>query len=131
MKYVYPVIMHEEDKKTLVSAPDLPGLHTYGIDLAEALEMGKDAMEMWLCEAEDQKWEIPSASKPSALRFDPETHYTSLVTADTEEWRKKHDSKAVNKMVTLPSWLNRAAKEVNAPFSQILQQGLKAYLGIE
>jgi hypothetical protein len=30
----------------------------------------------------------------------------------------------------IPSWLNHQAEKANAPFSQILQQGLKEYLRI-
>ena len=39
MKYVYPAIFSAEEGKVLVSVPDLPGLHTFGDSMADALFM--------------------------------------------------------------------------------------------
>jgi len=36
MRYAYPVVFSFEDGKVLASVPDLPGLHTFGDDLADA-----------------------------------------------------------------------------------------------
>ncbi len=52
----------------------------------------------------------------------------SLVAADTDEYRKRNDTRAVKKTLSIPSWLNHEAEKANAPFSQILQQALKEYL---
>ena len=48
MKYVYPAIFTpltegEFDGGYAVSVPDLPYIHTFGKDLAEAIEMAEDA----------------------------------------------------------------------------------------
>ena len=40
------------------------------------------------------------------------------------EYRKKHNSKAVKKTLTIPQWLNEAAIERNINFSQVLQEAL-------
>jgi len=52
------------------------------------------------------------------------------IAADTDEYRKANDTRAVKKTLSIPAWLNRRAETANAPFSQILQQGLKEYLRI-
>ncbi len=127
MKYVYPAILYPDDDKVGVTVPDLPGCHTYGDDKADALLMAKDAVEMWLWDAENKAEPIPPASEDFPLK--PGETLT-LVAADTDEYRKENDTRAVNKTLTLPSWLNRQAEKANAPFSQILQQALKEYLHI-
>ena len=89
--------------------------------------MAKDAMEMWLWDAENNSEPIPPASDALAVA-DGET--LTLVAADTDEWRRANDTRAVKKTLSIPSWLNAQAEKANAPFSQILQQGLKEYLNI-
>ena len=125
MKYAYPAILTPENDKFLVSIPDLPGLHTFGDNLPDALYMAKDAIEMCLWDAENNQEQIPTPSE-SLHTNDGETF--TLVAADTDEYRKANDTKAVKKTLSIPSWLNHQAERANAPFSQILQQGLKDYL---
>ena len=133
MKYAYPVILTPEDGKYLVRVPDLKTVHTFGDDLPEALEMAQDAMEMWLWQTENQGGSIPPASplaEAARLAQGP-GEVASLVAADTDEYRRQHDARAVKKTLSIPAWLNYKAEQANAPFSQILQQGLKAYLRLK
>jgi len=127
MKYVYPVILYPDDDKIGVAVPDLPGCCTYGNNTADALFMAKDAIEMWLWDAENKAERIPSASETLQLKTG-ET--LTLVAADTDEYRRANDTRAVKKTLSIPSWLNIQAEKANAPFSQILQEGLKSYLRI-
>ena len=125
MKYVYPVILYTDDDKVGVTVPDLPGCHTFGDDKADALLAAKDAVEMWLWSAENEEMKIPEPS--SALEV-TEGQLMTLVAADTDEWRRANDTRSVKKTLSIPSWLNVQAEKANAPFSQILQEGLKEYL---
>ena len=127
MKYAYPAILFSDEDQVGVTVPDLPGCFTYGADHAEALLMAKDAIEMWLWEAENQNGGIPKPSETLDLK-DGETF--TLVAADTDEYRKANDTKSIKKTLSIPAWLNYKAEKANAPFSQILQQGLKEYLNI-
>lgn len=127
MKYVYPAILYPDDGKISVTVPDLPGCHTFGDDKADALLMAKDAVEMWLWDAENKAEPIPAASE--TLPFKP-GEIVTLIAADTNEFRQAHDTKAIKKTLSIPAWLNYQAEKANAPFSQILQQGLKEYLEI-
>jgi len=132
MKYVYPAIFTAEEGKVLVSVPDLPGLHTFGDSMADALFMAQDAIEMWLWDAENSGEAIPQASslkKIAKLCKSPE-QAVSMVAADTDEYRRQNDTRSVKKTLSIPAWLNNQAEKANAPFSQILQQGLKEYLNI-
>ena len=132
MKYVYPAVFTPEDGKMLVSVPDLKGCHTFGEDLPEAIEMAQDAAEMWLSQAERDDWKIPVPSALEDARKSDESPeaFVSLVYADTDAYRRQFDNRAVKKTLSIPAWLNHQAEQANAPFSQILQQGLKEYLHI-
>ena len=125
MKYVYPAILYSDDGQVGVKVPDLPGCFTYGSNKAEALLMAKDAVEMWLWDAENKQEPIPVAS--DSLIIEAGEIFT-LIAADTNEYRKANDTRAIRKTLSIPSWLNYQAEKANAPFSQILQQGLKEYL---
>ncbi|MCL1808567.1 MAG: type II toxin-antitoxin system HicB family antitoxin [Clostridiales bacterium] len=93
MKYVYPAILYHDDGKVGVTVPDLPGCHTYGDDRADALLMAKDAVEMWLWNAENTACAIPAASDSLPL----ETGETlTLVAADTDEYRQANDALTSN-----------------------------------
>jgi predicted RNase H-like HicB family nuclease len=132
MKYVYPAIFTPEEGNMLVSVPDLPGLHTFGKDLADAIYMAQDAIEMWLWDAENKGEPIPRASSMADLeRFlENGEQIISFVAADTDEYRRQTETRAVKKTLSIPAWLNDKAEKANAPFSQILQEGLKGYLQV-
>jgi predicted RNase H-like HicB family nuclease len=132
MRYVYPVVFTVESDAILASVPDLPGTHTFGKTWSDALYMAQDAMEMWLWDAENKGEHIPEASDPSSIaaRQTAENVQVSMMAADTDEYRKRADTRAVKKTLSIPAWLNFQAEKANAPFSQILQQGLKEYLHI-
>jgi predicted RNase H-like HicB family nuclease len=132
MKYVYPAIFTPEDGNILVSVPDLPGLHTFGSSLAEALYMAQDAIEMWLWDAENKQESMPPASSlaEAAKWCESPQQFVNLIAADTDEYRRQNDTRVIKKTLSIPAWLNNQAEKANAPFSQILQQGLKEYLHI-
>lgn len=129
MKYVYPVLFTRENDIYNVSVPDLPGCFTFGETLPEAIEMARDAICMWLCDAEDKGENIPKASLITNLSPQKDSFY-NLIDADTLEYRKEHDNKAVKKTLTIPSWLNAKAEKEGVNFSQVLQDGLKRRLGL-
>ena len=132
MRYVYPAIFTAKEENILVSVPDLPGLHTFGNCMTDALFMAQDAIEMWLWDAENKGEAIPPASNQKKITklCESSNQIVSMVAADTDEYRHQNDSRAVKKTLSIPAWLNHKAEMANAPFSQILQQGLKEYLHI-
>lgn len=127
MKYVYPAIFESENGKYYVSVPDLNGCNTVGEDLQDAIEMARDAIEMWLCIAEDRKEKIPEPTENLKL----EKGFISLIDADTTKYRKMTSNRAVKKTLTIPSWLNEQAELAGVNFSQILQEALLEKLNIQ
>ncbi|WP_195277207.1 type II toxin-antitoxin system HicB family antitoxin [Anaerotruncus rubiinfantis] len=127
MKYVYPAIFTPEGTDYNVTVPDLPGCVTFGRDLPDAIQMARDAMAMWLCDAEDNQEAIPAASDSLSC---PSGSFVSLVDCDTNEYRRENDNRAVKKTLTLPSWLSAKAERAGVNFSQVLQDGLKQKLNL-
>ncbi|MFT9056443.1 MAG: type II toxin-antitoxin system HicB family antitoxin [Ethanoligenens sp.] len=130
MKYAYPAIFTQTPNGYQVKVPDLPGCITFGDDLPDALDMAKDAVEMWLWDAENQKEAVPPAHTIESVSC-ASGSFTSLILADTDRYRRENDTRAVKKTLSIPLWLNVKAEKANAPFSQILQEGLKEYLHID
>ncbi len=129
MKYVYPAIFTKIESGFGVKVPALPGCVTSGSDLADAIDMARDAVEMWLCMAEDANEAIPEAKMIETAAIG-EGQFVSFIDADTAAYRIENDNKAVKKTLTLPSWLNYQAEKANVNFSQVLQSALKDYLGL-
>lgn len=129
MKYVYSAVFTQVDDGYSVELPDLPGCITGADTMADALAMIEDAGAMWLWDAENHGEEIPA---PTPLE-DVETgkgQVKSFVLLDTDEYRRANENRAVKKTLTIPNWLNIEAERAGVNFSQILQDGLKARLGI-
>lgn len=128
MKYVYPAIFTPLPSGEYdVLIPDLPGCITCGEDLADAIEMAEDAIAMWLCDAEDNQENIPAPSKKLTADY---PKFVNLIVANTEEYRRENDNRAVKKTLSIPSWLNAKAEKAGVNFSQILQDALKNHLGV-
>lgn len=127
MKYVFTAILEPENEKYLVSFPDLPGCNTFGDDLADAIEMAEDALNLWLTDAEESGDPIP---QPSANVAVPSGARSTLIRADTGEYRKLMSNLSVRKNVSLPAWLATAAEKRNINFSQTLQDALKRELNL-
>ncbi|MDY3721574.1 MAG: type II toxin-antitoxin system HicB family antitoxin [Treponema sp.] len=128
MKYVYPVIFEDaEEGGYVVTVPDIPCCFTQGEDMADAIFMAEDVIAMMLAEYEDEGKPVPTPSKIEDVKT---TGIVSLVRADTDEWRKLVDNKAVKKTLSIPGWLNRKAERAAINFSQTLQDALCQKLGV-
>jgi predicted RNase H-like HicB family nuclease len=92
MKYAYPAILYPDSGQVGVKVPDLPGCFTFGADNADALLMAKDAVEMWLWDAENKHEQIPAAS--ASLSVEPGEIFT-MIAADTDEYRKANETRAI------------------------------------
>lgn len=131
MKYAYPAILTYDSEENVyyVNFPDIEGCFTDGKTLPEAIEMGEDALTLMLCQIEDDGAKIPEPTDVKAITTGS-TETVSLIFADTTEYRRLYDNKAVKKTLSVPSWLNTLAERKGANFSAILQSGLKEFCGI-
>ena len=124
---IYPAIfIPEEVGGFSVIFPDLHGCQPQGAPMEEALNMAQEALGLFFVCMEEDKQAFPVASDPTDIPVET-GQFVSLVSVKIAKYRR---NKAVNKMVTLPLWLKEASERENAPFSKILQEGLKQYLHI-
>lgn len=136
MKNVYPAFFTITDTIILVEVPDLEIL-TEGKDMKNAIEMARDAIELKCVSLEDDKKEIPLPSEIGLLDVNNGTFaedgktVISLVDIDSDEYRRKIDTKAVRKNVTIPSWLNYEAEHAGINISRVLQEALMEVLNVQ
>ena len=127
MRYVYVALFEPEKNGGFnVSIPDVPGCFTCGETMAESISMAEDALSMMLASIEDDGGSIPVASSIKDMKSS--TGILSYVLADTDEWRRKFDNRAVKKTLSIPSWLNSKAEKAGVNFSQVLRDALQTML---
>lgn len=127
-RYFFPAIFsyYGEGKEIAVVFPDL-GTATSGIDDSDALLSARELLGITLLGLEEDGEDIP---KPSSLSEIPtkENETVNLIDVYMPSIRMAQENKSVNRMVTLPAWLNAIALEHNINFSQVLQEALKEKL---
>ena len=128
-KFFYPALFHKEDDGGFwVSFPDIPECLTQGTDMSQAYEMAVDALGLAL----EDRMKENNVPVPTSIDFlvIAENSYPVIIEFDLLEYKKKHSSRAVKKTLTIPEWLNDEAIKKNINFSAVLQEALKAQLGI-
>lgn len=122
----------DEKDTYLIEVPDLDIL-TEGYGIADAIYMARDAIGSVIIARQDTGVSIP---EPTAMDdIDISWYYNdkaikTLVDIDLNEYRKKVDNKSVRRNITLPSWLNNAAKEASIDVSKVTQEALKEKLNL-
>lgn len=128
-KLFYPALFHKTESGGFwVSFPDLPECLTEGENMANAYEMSVDALGICLSYMEDNKEPIPVASDPTTIHVE-EGAVVVIIEFDMLAYRKKNNSKAVKKTLSIPEWLNEEATAIGVNFSQVLQEALMQKLG--
>lgn len=128
-KLFYPAIFHSEEIGYTVSVPDIDGCFSQGDTLEEAYDMAFDAVGLCLEDFAARKEPYPIPSKPEDIKSDGKDCVV-LVKFDPVDYRRKHDTKAVKKTLTIPSWLNAIAEENHVNFSSVLQHALMTQLDV-
>ena len=130
MKYVYPATLSpEENGLYSIWFDDLPCCATQGDSVADALDAAEDALAGWLYAAQKHGDEVPAPSPMESIALEP-GQFVTLIRADLDAYRRFVESYSVRKNVTLPSWLHEKAEAAHVNYSQLLQDGLRQYLGL-
>lgn len=126
-QYFYPAIFHTaEEGGFWVSFPDIPECFTEGDTMEEAYQMAIDALGLALTDRLANHELLPAPSVPHEIVTDEPTSYPVIVQFDMDAYRRKHNSKAVKKTLSIPEWLNEEAMSMGINFSQTLQEALLA-----
>lgn len=123
VRYFYPAVFNYEDKEISVVFPNL-NCATSGVDEEDALISARECLGAYLATMEELGETIPTASHLSEVHTE-EGESAILVDVYMPSIRMANQTKAVNRTVTLPAWLNAIAQEHNVNFSQVLQEALK------
>jgi antitoxin HicB len=129
MVYVFPAIFTPCETGYAIRFPDLPGTNSQGKDMADAIYMARDALASWLDYLLDEKEIIPNPSEPNIIILE-NNQFITMIDVDMIAYRRRKNSKAVKKTLSIPSWLNEEAESHNVNFSAILQDALRKHLGI-
>lgn len=137
MLSMYPACFYKEEDGYSVIFPDLNWLATQGDTIEDAMEMAVECLAGYLYTCKMDGDTIPAPSKMSDI--DPVTvskqvapdepigeAFVNIISVDAESYAKQHFEKSVRKTLTIPSWLNTAALEMDINFSQVLQEALLA-----
>ena len=138
MKSVYPVIFTQtNDKKdtVLIEVPDF-NIFTEGYGIVNAIEMARDAIGLSGITLEDMGKEIPLPTDVQNINVDKAefkeegVSIISMVDIDFLVYRRRLDTKAVRRNVTLPKWLNQEAEKAGINVSKVLQEALISVLNL-
>lgn len=123
-KLFYPAIFHKaEEGGFWISFPDIPECLTQGDDMTQAYEMAVDALGLALTCREKELEPFPDISDPTSIALDPDS-FLVVIEFDMLAYKKRTNSRAVKKTLSIPAWLNEAAMAMDLNFSQILQEAL-------
>lgn len=127
--YIYPAIFtYADDQEIAVVFPDLD-VATSGENDDDALFSARELLGVVMAGLEEDGEPIPP---PTALKDVPISDNERAVLVDVfmPSIRMARVNRSVNRTVTLPAWLNAAALERGVNFSQVLQDALRAQLGV-
>ena len=128
MKAVFPVVFTKVDDGYMAFVPDMD-INTQGDNLAEAIEMARDAIGIMGIDMEDEKEPIPTPSDPEQIKCGAD-EMVSMVDIDFTAYRRANEKRTVRRNVSLPSWLNVEAEKAGINVSAVLQMALKQELHI-
>lgn len=129
-KLFYPALFHKaEEGGFWVSFPDLPECLTQGDDMSQAYEMAVDAIGLALVCRKEEGQPLPAMTDPTTISPEPDS-FLAVIEFDMLAYKKRTDSRAVKKTLSIPSWLNDAAVSAGVNFSQVLQDALKSQLHV-
>ena len=126
MKSVYPIILTPDIDGYVISVPDFD-IMTQGKDIAEALDMARDAISLMSVDYQDSGKQLPTPSAVNNITVN-ENDIVTLVDVDITAYRRMLDNRSVKKNCTIPSWLNVEAEKAHINFSAVLQEALKEQL---
>ncbi len=124
MLKIYPAIFHKEESYW-VEFPDLDGCVTDGDSLEEAMENAQESMGLYLAALLEEGQSLPDASDIREIKSEDVVSYVSV---DVNKYRRS--TRAVKKTLSIPEWLAIEAEKNNLSLSKVLQDGLKAQLGM-
>jgi len=127
--YCYPAVVEKTSGEFGVFFPNFDGCVTGGANPEEIIKNAREALSLHLYGMEQDGETPPEAAYPKDVRLS-DNQYLIMVDINYGYFREKMDKKSINRVVTLPRYLNAAAGAYGINVSQLLQEALKQKLGI-
>lgn len=96
--------------------------------MEEAYNMAVDALGLCLEDMEKNNIPFPVPSSIDKITVDDDA-FLVVIEFDMLAYKRRTNSKAVKKTLTIPAWLNEKAIQLNINFSQVLQDALLEKVG--
>lgn len=125
-RIAYPVVLTPDECGYLVYVPAF-NIDTSGKNMADAMEMARDAIGIVGIEYQDQGRTLPDVD--SGKFVTEKNDIVTYVDIDFDTYRLKCDNRKVRKNVTIPYYLNLKAEKLGLNFSRILEEALLAKVG--
>ena len=123
-KLFYPAIFHKADEGGFwITFPDIPECMSQGEEMEQAYEMAVDALGLAITSRKELNEEIPTASLPYDLIVE-DKDLCVIIEFDMLAYKKRTNSKAVKKTLSIPQWMNEEAMAIGLNFSQLLQEAI-------
>lgn len=123
-KLFYPAVFHKaEEDGFWVTFPDIPECMTQGDNMQDAYEMAVDALGLSLVDMEKEGIALPFASSPDTIKVEADS-FLVVIEFDMLAYKRRTNSAAVKKTLSIPQWLNEEAIALGVNFSQVLQEAL-------
>ena len=126
MKAAYPIVMTKGKEHIIVYVRRKIMART----TLTLWEMAQRCNRFVGIDMEDDNEKLPKPSSIDEAKSGAENGIVTLVDVDFTEYRRKNDMKTVRRNVSLPSWLDVAAKEANVNVSAVLARALKQELNL-
>ncbi|MEG1017111.1 MAG: type II toxin-antitoxin system HicB family antitoxin [Oscillospiraceae bacterium] len=123
MRSVYPVVFTKCNGGYMAYVPDFD-INSQGDDLAEAIEMARDAIGIMGIDIQDDKKVLPDSTPLESVPHEV-GEVVSLVDIDFTAYRRANERRTVRRNVSLPSWLNTEAEKAGINVSALLQTAIK------
>jgi predicted RNase H-like HicB family nuclease len=119
--YAYTVVLEKDSSGFWMAAfPDLERCATNAKTLEEAIIQAGYILEDYMAILERNGMDIPAPTPHEAIDILAGGVSQRVVVAMSGA-RKRWEDRSVNRMVTLPAWLDEKGREANLNFSQLLQ----------
>ncbi|HEY5556084.1 type II toxin-antitoxin system HicB family antitoxin [Acetobacterium sp.] len=128
-KLTYLAVLEPASEGYGVFFPDLPGCISFGKDIEEAHQMGREALELHIYSMEKDEDLIPAPSK-SLSKEDVECGIITAITVLPDLVKNEMENRRVKTNVTIPAWLKEAAESQHVNYSKLLEVALLDYLNV-
>lgn len=128
-KLTYLAVLEPASEGYGVFFPDLPGCISFGKDIEEAQQMGREALELHIYGMEKDGDPIPTPSK-SLSKEDAECGIITAITVLPDLVKNEMENRRVKTNVTIPAWLKEAAESQHVNYSKLLEVALLDYLNV-